>query len=114
MPKAQPKASHHIDGEYVEDTAGAPVDSTYPATGEVIARLHAATPAIVEKAIASAKHAQKEWAGSLRSPFLPRWQSQPFPPDEVRTAQSVILMGMNHRPTPIGRHDEEFSPRKSR
>ena len=64
MPKAQPKASHYVDGEYVEDTAGAPVDSTYPATGEVIARLHAATPAIVEKAIASAKHAQKEWAGT--------------------------------------------------
>ncbi|MVA24568.1 betaine-aldehyde dehydrogenase [Agrobacterium vitis] len=60
--KAQPKASHFIDGEYVEDTAGTVIDSTYPATGEVIARLHAATPAIVERAIASAKRAQKEWA----------------------------------------------------
>ena len=60
--KAQPKASHFIDGAYVEDAAGAPFDSIYPATGEVIARLHAATPAIVEKAIASAKRAQKEWA----------------------------------------------------
>ncbi len=60
--KAQPKASHFIDGEYVEDTAGAPFDSLYPATGEVIARLHAATPAIVEKAIAAAKRAQPEWA----------------------------------------------------
>jgi betaine-aldehyde dehydrogenase len=61
--KAQPKASHFIDGEYVEDTAGAAFDSIYPATGEVIARLHAATPAIVEKAIAAAKRAQGEWAG---------------------------------------------------
>ncbi len=60
--RAQPKASHFIDGDYVEDTAGTPFDSVYPATGEVIARLHAATPAIVEKAVASARRAQKEWA----------------------------------------------------
>ncbi|MDK1375657.1 MULTISPECIES: betaine-aldehyde dehydrogenase [unclassified Sinorhizobium] len=60
--KAQPQASHFIDGEYVEDTAGTVIESVYPATGEVIARLHAATPAIVEKAIAAAKRAQPEWA----------------------------------------------------
>lgn len=60
--RAQPKASHFIDGEYVEDTAGTVFESIYPATGEVIARLHAATPAIVEKAIAAAKRAQGEWA----------------------------------------------------
>lgn len=60
--KAQPQASHFIDGDYVEDTAGTVIESIYPATGEVIARLHAATPAIIEKAIASAKRAQKEWA----------------------------------------------------
>lgn len=62
MMRAQPKASHFIDGEYVEDTAGAVIDCIYPATGEVIAKLHAATPEIVEKAISSAKRAQKEWA----------------------------------------------------
>ncbi|MGN7752436.1 betaine-aldehyde dehydrogenase [Sinorhizobium sp. 22678] len=60
--RAQPKASHFIDGEYVEDTGGTVIESIYPATGEVIARLHAATPAIVEKAIAAAKRAQPEWA----------------------------------------------------
>ncbi|EJC73782.1 betaine-aldehyde dehydrogenase [Rhizobium hidalgonense] len=60
--KAQPKASHFIDGEYVEDTDGTVIESLYPATGEVIARLHAATPAIIEKAIAAAKRAQPEWA----------------------------------------------------
>lgn len=60
--RAQPKASHFIDGAYVEDTAGTPFDSVYPATGEVIAKLHAATPAIVEQAVAAAKRAQKEWA----------------------------------------------------
>lgn len=60
--KAQPQASHFIDGEYVEDTDGTVIESIYPATGEVIARLHAATPQIIEKAIQSAKRAQKEWA----------------------------------------------------
>ncbi|MCA1489651.1 betaine-aldehyde dehydrogenase [Sinorhizobium alkalisoli] len=60
--RAQPKASHFIDGEYVEDAAGTMIESIYPATGEVIARLHAATPAIVEKAIAAAKRAQPGWA----------------------------------------------------
>ena len=60
--RAQPKASHFIDGDYVEDTAGTVIECVYPATGEVIARLHAATPAIVERAVASAKAAQVEWA----------------------------------------------------
>ena len=60
--RAQPKASHFIDGDYVEDTAGTVFESVYPATGEVIARLHAATPAIIERAVASAKRAQVEWA----------------------------------------------------
>jgi betaine-aldehyde dehydrogenase len=60
--RAQPKASHFIDGEYVEDESGAVIESIYPATGEVIARLHAATPAIVGKAVAAAKRAQPEWA----------------------------------------------------
>ncbi|HEX5933958.1 MAG TPA: betaine-aldehyde dehydrogenase [Pseudorhizobium sp.] len=62
--RAQPKASHFIDGEYVDDAAGTMIESVYPATGEVIARLHAATPAIVESAIASAKRAQAEWAAT--------------------------------------------------
>ena len=60
--KVQPKASHFIDGEYVEDTAGTPIDVIYPATGEVIARLHSATPQIIEQALTSAKRAQKAWA----------------------------------------------------
>lgn len=60
--KAQPQASHFIDGDYVEDEAGTVIESIYAATGEVIARLHAATPAIVEKAVAAAKRAQAEWA----------------------------------------------------
>ena len=59
----QPTASHFIDGKYVEDTAGEAITVIYPATGAMIAKLHAATPAIVENALAAAKRAQKEWAG---------------------------------------------------
>ncbi len=59
----QPKASHFIDGAYVEDTAGDSFDVIYPATGKVIAKLHAATPAIIDRALAAAARAQKEWAG---------------------------------------------------
>ncbi len=59
---AQPKASHFIDGAYVEDTAGAVIEVVFPATGEVIARLHEATPAIIERALAAAARAQKDWA----------------------------------------------------
>ncbi|MDP3524951.1 MAG: aldehyde dehydrogenase family protein, partial [Hoeflea sp.] len=58
----QPQASHHIAGAYVEDSAGAVIESIYPATGEVNARLHSATPAIVEQAVAAAKAAQPAWA----------------------------------------------------
>lgn len=58
----QPVASHFIDGAYVEDTAGTPIPVIYPATGEVIATVHAATPAIVERALTSAQRAQAGWA----------------------------------------------------
>ena len=59
----QPQASHFIDGAYVEDTAGEPIDVIYPYTGDVIARVHAATPAIIDRALSAAARAQKEWAG---------------------------------------------------
>jgi len=60
--RAQPKASHFIAGAYVEDDAGKVFYSHYPATGEVIAKLHSATPAMVEQAIAAATTAQADWA----------------------------------------------------
>jgi len=62
MTETQPKASHFIGGEYVEDTDGDVIEVVYPATGEVIAKVHAATPAIVERALASAEAAQADWA----------------------------------------------------
>ena len=72
---AQPKASHFINGEYVEDTAGTPIPVIYAATGEQIATVHAATPAIVEQALASAEAGQKAWAkmtGTERGRILRR------------------------------------------
>jgi len=62
--KAQPKASHFVDGAYVEDSKGAVIDVIYPATGEVIARVHEATPAVIEAALASANRAQAAWAAT--------------------------------------------------
>jgi betaine-aldehyde dehydrogenase len=59
--KLQPQASHFIDGAYVEDDAGKPIDVIYPYTGEVIARLHSATEAVIEQAIQAASRAQKTW-----------------------------------------------------
>ena len=60
--KAQPMASHFVDGAYLEDTAGTVIEVIYPATGEVIARVHEATPAVIEAALASASRAQGAWA----------------------------------------------------
>ncbi|MAS45036.1 MAG: betaine-aldehyde dehydrogenase [Rhodobacteraceae bacterium] len=59
---AQPIASHFVDGRYVEDETGAEFVSRHPATGEVIAHLHAATQAVIEAAFDCAARAQKEWA----------------------------------------------------
>lgn len=75
MQNAQPKASHFINGEYVEDTNGRPIPVIYPATGEVIATVHSATPAIIEQALAAAESAQAGWAamtGTERGRILRR------------------------------------------
>ncbi|MFZ3584163.1 betaine-aldehyde dehydrogenase [Loktanella sp. DJP18] len=71
----QPTASHFINGAYVEDTAGEIIDVIYPYTGKVIARVHAATPAIVDRAVQAAKDAQAGWAamtGTQRGRILRR------------------------------------------
>jgi betaine-aldehyde dehydrogenase len=60
--KAQPHASHYINGRFVEDEQGAVLPVTYPATGETIATLHSATPNIVELAVEAAREAQPAWA----------------------------------------------------
>jgi len=71
----QPTASHFINGQYVEDTAGIPIDVIYPATGEKIATVYSATPAIIAQALDAAKSAQAAWAkmsGTERGRILRR------------------------------------------
>ncbi|MEP3048413.1 MAG: betaine-aldehyde dehydrogenase [Roseibium sp.] len=60
--RAQPQASHYIGGTYVESQSGTPFDSIYPATGEVIAKIHTADDAVIDAAIKAAKEGQKIWA----------------------------------------------------
>ncbi|MEC8629279.1 MAG: betaine-aldehyde dehydrogenase [Pseudomonadota bacterium] len=62
MTNAQPTASHFINGQYVEDTAGTPIPVIYPATGETIATVYSATPAIIDAALTAAETAQAQWA----------------------------------------------------
>lgn len=71
----QPTASHFINGHYVEDTKGTPIDVIYPATGETVATVHSATASIIDQALASAKAAQAQWAamtGTERGRILRR------------------------------------------
>ncbi|SEQ05005.1 betaine-aldehyde dehydrogenase [Loktanella sp. DSM 29012] len=71
----QPTASHYIAGEYVEDTAGEAIPVVYAYTGETIATVHAATPAIIDRALAAAANAQAAWAaltGTERGRILRR------------------------------------------
>ena len=62
MYSTQPTASHFIDGRYVEDTSGARFDVIYPASGAVIAQIHAGTDHIIEQALSAAQAAQQDWA----------------------------------------------------
>jgi betaine-aldehyde dehydrogenase len=61
--RAQPAASHWIAGP-VEDAAGAPLPVHYPATGEAIAALHAATPAVIDRAMAAAAAGFAAWSAT--------------------------------------------------
>lgn len=72
---AQPRASHYINGAYVEDTSGPLMEVIYPADGSKIAALHGATPALVEQAIAAAQAALPAWralTGTERGRILRR------------------------------------------
>jgi betaine-aldehyde dehydrogenase len=62
--RAQPPASHFINGAYVQDPHGRPLESRYPATGEVIARLNAAGAETVNAAVAAARSGFREWAAT--------------------------------------------------
>lgn len=60
--RAQPTASHYVNGRYIEDEGGAPLPVIYPATGETIAMLRSATPNVLELAVEAARAAQPAWA----------------------------------------------------
>jgi betaine-aldehyde dehydrogenase len=73
--KPQPAASHFVNGAPMEDTSGAEIALIYPATGERLGAVHAATPGVVEAALASAEAAQRDWAaltGAERGRVLTR------------------------------------------
>ena len=62
MSSTQPTASHFIGGRYVEDKSGSRFDVIYPASGAVIAQIHAGTYQIIEQALGAAQAAQQDWA----------------------------------------------------
>ncbi len=62
--RAQPQASHFIAGAYAEDAAGEVIESFFPASGEVVAQVRAATPAILDRALDAAREAQRVWAAT--------------------------------------------------
>jgi betaine-aldehyde dehydrogenase len=71
----QPKASHFVNGAPMEDTGGRRDPLIYPATGERLGTVHAATAAVVEAALSSAEAAQAGWAamtGAERGRVLTR------------------------------------------
>ena len=53
--RCHPPSSHFIGGKPFEDASGTILESRYTATGEVIARIHAATEATVDHAVQAAE-----------------------------------------------------------
>ncbi len=60
--EAQPPASHFVDGAPLEDAAGAAIEVTFPYDGRTIARVHEATPGVLDAALDAARRAQPAWA----------------------------------------------------
>ncbi|MFN3643295.1 MAG: betaine-aldehyde dehydrogenase [Gemmobacter sp.] len=60
--RADPAASHFVEGTPHEDSAGPAIPVIHPATGAEIACVHGATPAVIEAALAAAARAQPAWA----------------------------------------------------
>jgi betaine-aldehyde dehydrogenase len=73
--RAQPIASHYINGEYCDDPEGKSFTSIDPAIGKPIAHLHEATPKITQSAINAASQAFVTWkeiSGEQRGNILHR------------------------------------------
>lgn len=56
-----------IDGQWVPSSSGTVQDDMNPATGEVYARVHQASRADIDRAIAAAYRAKDEWGNTLAS-----------------------------------------------
>ena len=57
----QPDGSHFIAGRYCDEPGADTFDSIHPATGEVIATIGIASPALVDEAVEAALRAQADW-----------------------------------------------------
>ncbi|MEL6297184.1 MAG: betaine-aldehyde dehydrogenase [Pseudomonadota bacterium] len=58
----QPKASHYVGGADIESPDGDAIPVVFPATGETIATVKAASRDVVDRAVAAARAAQPAWA----------------------------------------------------
>ena len=62
--RAQPKASHYVNGRFVDDERGTPIPVIYPATGETIAMLHSATE--TSSSLRSRRRARPGGVGAMK------------------------------------------------
>ncbi|SDZ91155.1 betaine-aldehyde dehydrogenase [Rubrimonas cliftonensis] len=60
--RAQPAASHFVNGAPLEDAAGAAIAVIHPGDGEAVAEVRAATPGVLGAALEAAGAAQPGWA----------------------------------------------------
>ncbi len=58
----QPAASHYVNGKYVDDPDGTPMQSLCSVTGMVIAELNAASASLIDECVVAARQAQESWA----------------------------------------------------
>ena len=67
MRSVQPAGSHFVGGKLREGVGAEVIESIYPASAQVVARLHAATDAEVDEAVGVARAAQATWAATPAS-----------------------------------------------
>lgn len=71
----QPEGSHFVQGKFVDDAKGLPLQSICPLTGRVLAELNAASDELVDDCVTVAQTAQEAWAsltGAERGRVLSR------------------------------------------
>lgn len=71
----QPEGSHFVQGKFVDDAKGLPLQSICPLTGRVLAELNTASDELVDDCVTIAQTAQEAWAsltGAERGRVLSR------------------------------------------